>query len=247
MEGTDAEPEAASPLPLLLEVQERDLELDRIAYRRRESPERHRLADLGVLRRDLAADVARVEADRAVLAKRQGQIDEHVQGLVTRIAQIDARLRSSGAGSFRDQQAMSSERDSLNAQRVATEDDELDVMELLEPVEKEMGRLTGELATLHDQLSEATETLAVADARLDVEMQAATTARAELAEGLPAELAATYERLRAKLGGVGAARLAGGVCSGCHLTLPSRERDQIVHAPAGTVFYCEQCGRILVP
>ena len=48
---------------------------------------------------------------------------------------------------------------------------------------------------------------------------------------VPADLLARYERLRTTLAGTGAARLVGGSCSGCHLTLPAMEVDRIRKAP----------------
>ena len=62
----------------------------------------------------------------------------------------------------------------------------------------------------------------------------------------PARLRTRYERLRAHLGGVGAARLVGDRCEGCHLTLPSMELERIHHLPADTFATCPQCDRILV-
>jgi hypothetical protein len=46
---------------------------------------------------------------------------------------------------------------------------------------------------------------------------------------------------------VGAARLVGTTCQGCHLTIPATEVDRIRKAPKGTVEYCDNCGAILVP
>ena len=86
-----------------------------------------------------------------------------------------------------------------------------------------------------------------AEAELDARIEALRKLRAPLAAGLPPDLASDYERLRAKLGPVGAARISGGSCGGCHLTLPATELDRAKHAPAGTVLHCDQCGRILVP
>jgi predicted nucleic acid-binding Zn-ribbon protein len=87
-------------------------------------------------------------------------------------------------------------------------------------------------------------------AESEVEMRAAIelaqTARAAVAAGLPDELAERYERLRAHLGGVGAARLVGNRCDGCHLTLPSVEVERIHQLPADTFATCPQCDRILV-
>ena len=55
-----------------------------------------------------------------------------------------------------------------------------------------------------------------------------------------------YERLRARLGGIGAAHVVHGACSGCNLALSSTELDHLRHAASGTISHCEQCGRILV-
>ena len=71
-------------------------------------------------------------------------------------------------------------------------------------------------------------------------------ARAELAAGLPADLADRYEVLRSHLGGVGAARLVGDRCDGCHLTLSSVEVERIRHLPPEEFATCPQCDRILV-
>src|SRR2546423_279049 len=63
---------------------------------------------------------------------------------------------------------------------------------------------------------------------------------------VPEALRSTYEQLRKRLGGVGAARLQHGSCSGCHLTLSATELDQLKRQPEDALVYCEQCGRILV-
>ena len=71
-------------------------------------------------------------------------------------------------------------------------------------------------------------------------------ARQAAAAGIPDELLSEYDRLRKKLGGVGAARLANGSCTGCHLALPATELDRIRHQAPDAVAHCDQCGRILV-
>jgi hypothetical protein len=45
---------------------------------------------------------------------------------------------------------------------------------------------------------------------------------------------------------VGAARLVGDRCDGCHLTLPSVEVERIRHLSADQFAICTQCDRILV-
>ena len=60
------------------------------------------------------------------------------------------------------------------------------------------------------------------------------------------ELLAEYERLRARLGGIGAARLEHGTCMGCRMKLPATELDRIKHQSPDELVHCDQCGRILV-
>ena len=87
----------------------------------------------------------------------------------------------------------------------------------------------------------------MAEKAIDDEVAAIQVTRDETAGRVPAELAASYERLRAKLGGIGAARLVAGACSGCHLQLPAGELYRLRHSAPDSVVYCDQCGRILVP
>ena len=70
--------------------------------------------------------------------------------------------------------------------------------------------------------------------------------RKELAATLPDELSQRYEGLRSRLGGVGAARLAGDRCDGCHLTLSSVEVERIRRLPPDQLSSCPECDRILV-
>jgi uncharacterized protein len=67
-----------------------------------------------------------------------------------------------------------------------------------------------------------------------------------LAAGLPAELLALYEKVRASSSGVGAAALHRGRCEGCHLQLNTTDLNRLRDAPAEDVVRCEECRRILV-
>ena len=86
----------------------------------------------------------------------------------------------------------------------------------------------------------------VAEAEISVSIGAEEALRAERAGSLPDELAQRYELLRSRLGGVGAARLVGDRCDGCHLTMSSVEVERIRHLPPEEFATCDQCDRILV-
>jgi predicted nucleic acid-binding Zn-ribbon protein len=231
-------------LRLLLEVQAQDIVLDQIAYRRRELPERAALASVEQQMKALSVRISALSEQRDVLSARQAEIEEQVTGFDRRIAAIEERIRQ--GGDYRDVQHMSDEVGSLSRHRSELEDAELEVMEQLEPIETELGELHTELATCDGMRTEAAASLAAAELATDEEAAAVKQRRHDLAAGLPGPLANSYERLRERLGGVGAARLSDGMCSGCHLKLPSSERDRILHAAPDEIHYCDQCGRILV-
>jgi hypothetical protein len=163
-----------------------------------------------------------------------------------RVLTIEERMRSIAAGSFRDQEAMVTEIESLMHRKSELEDEELAAMESLEPLDADIARIDAEDGELAEQVAQKGDLLCEAVAELDVELASLREARPLLASNLPPALLEEYERLRARLGGIGAARVVRGSCSGCNLSLASTELDHLRHAPSGTVSHCEQCGRILV-
>jgi|SRR5271165_2050384 len=240
-------PSRSPQLSLLLELQEQDLALDRLAYRRRELDERAAVSELSARLAEQQARVIEAREQRDKLASQQQVFDQRSEAVGARIVTIEQRLRSGRAGSYRDEQAMGEEAASLAKQRREIEDQELEVMEALEPLDRELAALEQDAASIVEELALAREQLAIAEASIDDAAGVARAARDELALRVPSELAASYERLRAKLGGVGAARLVGGACGGCHLQLPAGELDRLRHSAPDSVVYCDQCGRILVP
>ncbi len=243
----EAEPARSTPqLSLLLELQEADLALDRLAYRRRELAERVAVSELTSRLAELTARVGEAQDQRDKLAAQQLTLDQRSEAVGGRIATIEQRLRSGRAGSYRDEQAMGEEVASLTHLRREIEDQELEVMEALEPLDQELAALRASSSLAAEELALAREQLGMATAAIDDEAAVVGAARDQLASRVAPELAASYERLRAKLGGVGAAHVVGGACSGCHLQLPAGELHRLRHATPDSVVYCDQCGRILV-
>jgi predicted nucleic acid-binding Zn-ribbon protein len=250
--ATEPSDSQAVPIPstprlaLLLELQEADLALDRLAYKRRELAERVAVAELGARLAELTARVGEAEEQREKLVSQQLTLDQRSESVGGRIATIEQRLRSGRAGSYRDEQAMGDEVASLTHLRREIEDQELEIMEALEPLDQELTGLKESSSSVAEELALAREQLALATAEIDDEAAIVRAARDQLAERVAPELTASYERLRAKLGGIGAAHVVGGACSGCHLQLPARELHRLRRATPDSVVHCDQCGRILV-
>ncbi len=234
------------PLDLLIQVQDLDLELARLEHRRAALPERRELVAAEAGLRQVDAQVADVEDRRRVLLDRQGEMEAQVAALSARHRQLEDRLYGSRGSAARDLQALDAEIHQLARHRAEIEEAELAVMEEQEPLDAELARLADERAQLETVAGSLRAALAASDAVAQAEITNVEHARGVAAARLPTALLDHYEVLRARLGGVGAARLVGNRCDGCHLELPSAEVDRLRHQPPGTVVTCDQCGRILV-
>ncbi|HZQ26503.1 MAG TPA: C4-type zinc ribbon domain-containing protein [Acidimicrobiales bacterium] len=233
-------------LHILLDVQEHDTAIDQLHHRRANLPERGDLASLEQRMASLDERLATVGARRDKVAGRQSALEADVNAAENRIAEVDKRLYSGTVSASRDLQAMSEEIEHLKARRSMLEDRILEVMEEREPLDAEVAALEAERVAAEEEAASVRVALGAAEAAVDQELAGVEAERAAVAGGVPADLLATYERLRAKLGGVGAAKLMGSQCSGCHLALPATELDRLRRGSPDDLVFCDQCGRILV-
>ena len=234
-------------LDKLLELQTRDTAIDRLRHRRDTLPERAALesaqAELEVLRRQLADATGR----RETVSREEQRFDDEARSLEDKAAEVERRMYSGEVSSPRELQALQADVDQLRRHRRGLEDRELEVMENRESLDSEVaevGRRAGELESEAERLGGA---LAEIEGEIDGEMAAERGARDEIAATVDAELLADYEQCRHRARGMGAARLNGNTCQGCHLSIPSVEAERIRKNPAGTVAHCDNCGCILVP
>lgn len=233
-------------LETLLQIQERDTAIDRLRHRRATLPERSALSTLEQRVADLEARITEIGARSEAVAARQSLLEDDVRTLDTRIKEMERRLYSGTVSASRELQAMSSEVTSLKRRRSSLEDEVLVAMEEGEPLSRQLEVLDAERDELDAESEGVRAVLVEAEVAIDAEITAESTARAAAVVAVPAELMRTYEGLRARLDGIGAARLVGSSCSGCHLVLPSAEVARVKREPPDTLVFCDQCGRILV-
>ena len=236
----------AEPYDTLLQVQERDTALDQLRHRLEAMPERAALAGVRERQAALASAVAEVQARVDDLAGRQAELEERIAASASRRHTLEERMRSGAVTASKDLQAMDQEVGHLAERQRGLEDEELVLMEEQEPLDTELALHRATADDLEAEATRLTAEVAASEVDLMAAIGAEEAVRAGLAAGLPADLAERYERLRAHLGGVGAARLVGDRCEGCRLTLPSMELERIHHLSADTFATCPQCDRILV-
>jgi predicted nucleic acid-binding Zn-ribbon protein len=181
---------------------------------------------------DLTAEQAKVDADvEQVRARRDRDRTRMDQGLVT---------------NPRDLERMQHEMESLERRITTLEDEELEVMAHLEDAQRTVDELTSQLADADVRKAKLEEARDARYAEIDAELSEVTAQRGPVAEGVPADLLALYDRLRAAKNGVGAAALRARQCGGCMLSLDNAELGKIRAAADDEVLRCEECQRILV-
>ena len=233
-------------LEVLLEVQAHDTASDQLLHRKANLAERSELEEL---RRELATlgtEIGRQDKELEAAESRRRGLEGEVAEADARVSSIEARMFGGTVSASRELESMSEEVAALKARRSGIEDAALEAMEAAEEARARRELLTEKEAALADRVGSAEERLAAAETDVDGLLKAEQEARSSLAGGVPPELLEIYERIRAKLGGVGVARLEGDRCMGCHLSLASGEVERLRHEPPEAVAYCDNCTRILV-
>jgi len=230
----------------LLDLQEIDSRLDRLAHRRRTLPELATVEELQARVDRLADDVVLLQTEDADLGREQSKVDADVDVVRTRMAKDQHRLDNGQVSSPRELENLQSEIESLHRRQGDLEDVELEIMEKREVVQQRLAELVAERERVALELAETEQRRDATFAEIDAEAEKTTQQRAELSAGIEAELLALYEKLRASSSGIGAAALHRGRCEGCHLQLNTTDLNRLRDAPADEVLRCEECRRILV-
>jgi len=230
----------------LLDLQALDSALDRLAHRRRNLPELARIDELDAQLSGIDGELVNVETDDRDLGRQQLKIEADIDQVRTRVTRDQARLDNGQVSSPKELENLQSELASLGRRQSDLEDQVLDVMERREAVQARLGEIRLARDGVVAEQTAAEERRDATLAEIDHEAGQASQRRKELAGGLPAELTALYEKIRASAGGVGAAALHRGRCEGCHLQLNTVELNALRAAAPEAVLRCEECRRILV-
>ena len=180
------------------------------------------------------------------LTREQKKADQDVEQVKARRTRDQDRMDKGLVTSPKDLERMQQELVSLSRRISELEDTELEVMEQLESAQAERARLTERLAAIEARTTELTVSRDATAGDVTQEAAQVTDQRKVVADGVPADLLALYEKVRAQKGGVGAAALRARRCGGCSLELTAADLGTIAKAPLDEVLRCEECNRILV-
>ncbi|MDE3725219.1 C4-type zinc ribbon domain-containing protein [Nocardiopsis sp. N85] len=238
-----AEPAAQARL---LDLQELDLELQRLEHRVVSLPEVAEATRLAELADRLDSELIAAQTHLSDAERAQRKAESDVDQVRSRAARDTERLESGRISSGKELQNLQSEIASLGRRQAELEEIVLEVMEQVETLSAEVVRLT---AAAHDTRVEYTEVIArrdTATAQIVMDRSRVTENRNRVAGDVPEPLLSLYDKLRAQYGGVAAAPLRYGRCDGCKLVLSPAELGEIRSAAPDEVVRCEECRRILV-
>jgi uncharacterized protein len=204
------------------------------------------LAELAAERAEVdgRARDARIAVDD--LTREQKKADQDVEQVKARRTRDRDRMDKGLVTNPKDLERMQHELVSLDRRISELEDTELEVMEQLENAQAEHARLTERLVAIEARTGELTASRDAAAGDVTQESAQVADQRKVVADGVPDDLLAVYEKVRAQKGGVGAAALRARRCGGCSLELTASDLGTIAKAPLDEVLRCEECNRILV-
>jgi hypothetical protein len=227
----------------LLDLQDVDLQIDRLLSQRQGLPEleQYRTAheELEALGGSHDTATAELRDLSLELDKTNGELTIAEQ----KLAAEQNRLYAGGL-SARDADYLRQEVEMLGRQNTEMEDRVLELMELREIKEQDVALLAEEVAakqgvksTLEGEIQEAWKSI-------DAELARKEARKADIVPLVDGDLLELYEELRPMKEGVAVGRLADGVCGGCHLTLTAAEQLTVIRQDPPR---CIHCRRILVP
>ena len=230
----------------LLDLQRVDSAIDRLEQRKADLPEQRALDEIAAQLEEIRSAHAVLKAQMDEIARDQGRLEGDVQMIDDKIKHESERLYGGDITSPKELASIQAELDALRRRKNHLEDQDLEVMERREGVEKELGELDARVSELEGQSQQAEAARDAAAVEIETELTANGEQRASILPQIPEELLETYEDLRPKRGGVAAAALEGNVCRGCGVSLSPMALDVIKRAGADELPRCENCRRILV-
>lgn len=226
----------------LLDLQEVDLQIDRLLHDRQSLPELEqykaahesaaaingRLADAELQLRETSLELNKTEGELEITA---GRLDAEQNRLYA------------GGMSARDADYLRREVEMLDRKRGEAEDLVLELMERREENETTVAGLKAEAAAATSAKESIEAVIKEAWRGIDAQLAVKESRKNEIAPLIPEDLMELYEQLRGTKEGVAVGALTDGMCGGCHLKLTAAEQ---LDAQRTDPARCIHCRRILV-
>lgn len=171
---------------------------------------------------------------------REGEADQ----LREKIEEVQAQLYRPGViRSPKELEDLQLELESLKRRRSELEDQALEAMDAMEEAQQKLKEAKAQLEELTETHDTGQTELGGRRGQLEDDLVTLEGRRTEQVALVDANLLALYDRLRANRQGQAVAKVAGGACQGCRISLPV---NLVQRARAGNeIVQCSSCERIL--
>ena len=225
----------------LLDLQDVDLEIDRLLHERQALPElqsyREAHTKVTALAGRRTAAEAELRATTLDLDKTSGELELAEQ----KLSAEQNRLYAGGL-SARDATFLRQEVEMLERKNGEAEDRILELMQTREDQEAAVAALSEELAKAEAAKAELEAVIQEAWNGIDARLARKEARKADIVPLIEPGLLELYEQLREVKEGVAIGRLAEGICGGCHLSLTAAEQLEVRRSDPPR---CIHCRRIL--
>jgi predicted nucleic acid-binding Zn-ribbon protein len=226
----------------LLDLQEVDLQIDRLLEQRQSLPEleAYKEAHEELKRLETERDGAAAELKQLELAldKAEGEL----QLLEIKLDEHETRLFAGGM-SARETEHMRLEVQSLKAQRGSLEEKVLGMLEEIDPAREKVESIEARVGQVTSKKDDLESSIKQQWKSIDAELGRKEERKKEALVPVSQDLLDLYDKLRDIKEGVAVAAYDHGVCGGCHMTLSPAEEEEAFDAD---IPRCVHCRRILV-
>ncbi len=227
----------------LLDLQAVDTEIDQLTHTRGSLPELEAFKTahdkLSVLRSAAAEQETALAETTLQLKRAEGELE-----LIEKKRGSEEMRMFAGGLSAKDLGNLQLEVDMLGRQIETSEEEVLGLLEVRDEQQAALTETTEQIEIVEAESARLETAISAQWRDIDAEIAIRQERRGDFLPRIPSDLLDLYEKLRAAKEGIGAARLIGGVCGGCHLTLSPAEQHEVLKEDPPR---CLQCRRILVP
>ncbi len=230
----------------LLDLQAVDTAIGQLDHRVKVLPEHALLAQLQTRRQALGQRLVAAETALSDAVAAQAKAEADLAPVRERLRRDEKALDGGTLSDPKTLNSMVEEVAHLKTRISTLEDEELELMETVESAQAETSRIATERTSIEDEMRALVAKRDAAVADLQADLSDRRSVRAALLADLPSPLVDTYEKVRSRSGGVGAATLQGRRCTGCGLEANPSDYERYLAAAQDEVLRCEECDRILV-
>ncbi len=220
--------------------------IERVIAQREHLPELQELATVEGELRSLLAALQEAQSSSEPVRTAYLGAQETARRHLARVRDIERALASS-TGSARELAAMQHELEQLRERVAVAEDEELNRLMELEPLDQTIAAIKARAQPGVVRRSELQVEVTQLRATLDDEITALRVTREGLVRELEPAWRQRYEAALARAGTSGAAYVDVGRCDGCRIALSPLDFDRFRHLAPGVIMDCPECGRMLLP